>query len=76
MYFKKKTLQSITNEQSEELLTELANLQIPRDLGIVQSWLNKKRYQNVNSMHELVEKVKADPTKSKEDMERITHVLG
>ena len=76
MYFKKKTLQSITNEQSETLLTELANLQIPRDLGIVQSWLNKKPYQGVTSMHELVEKVKTDPTKSKEDVERITHVLG
>jgi len=76
MKFSKKTIKEMSNEESEALFTELATLEIPRDLGIVQSWLNKKRYQGVTSMHELVEKVKTDPTKSKEDVERITHVLG
>jgi hypothetical protein len=54
----------------------LATLDIPQDVKIVKGWLNEPRYQDVNSMHELANRVQNDPTKTAEDLERIYHTIG
>ena len=76
MKYSKRTLEGMSNEESESLFIELSTLYIPDDVWTVISWLDQKGYQDVWSMHDLVDHIKKDKSKTAEDVERVYHVLG